>query len=119
MTNFRQIDLSAQTGSQLVAIAAQVAAKLGTEFTTTKFKDKATAVRRVSDLIAQLPVETVAKSSKREGTVSAVARQLILSGKSNADVWAALQAQFKLDDSKKHYAAWYRAELRRAGKLAG
>lgn len=119
MTNFRQIDLSAATGSQLVAIAAQVAAKLGVSFTTTKFKDKITAMKRVSALIAQLPVETAAKSSKRAGTVSAVARQLILEGKSNADVWSALKSQFKLDDSKKHYAAWYRAELRRAGKLAG
>lgn len=121
MTNFRQIDLSAQTGTQLVAIAQQVAAKLGVTFTTTKFKDKTTAVRRVSDLIAQLPAEktTTAKSSKREGTVSAVARQLILEGKSNADVWSALKSQFNLDDSKKHYAAWYRAELRRAGRLAG
>lgn len=119
MTNFRQIDLSAQTVTQLVAIAAQVAAKLGVTFTTTKFKDKATAIKRVSALIAQLPAETTKKSGKREGTVSAVARQLILDGKTNKEVWAIIQPQFKLDDSKKHYPAWYRAELRRNGYEVG
>jgi hypothetical protein len=114
MTDFRSIDLNAQTGTQLVAIAAQVAAKLGAEFTTTKFKDKATAVRRVSALIEQLPADK-ANGKARTNTVSAVARELILAGKSNADVWAVLSTQFKLDDSKKHYPTWYRCELRRNG----
>lgn len=50
-------------------------------------------------------------------TVSSVARALIMNKKSNAEVWAALKAEFELDDSKKHYPAWYRSELKRSGKL--
>ena len=50
-------------------------------------------------------------------TVSSVARQLILEGKTNEEVWKAIKSEFKLDNSKKHYPAWYRSELRRAGKL--
>lgn len=49
--------------------------------------------------------------------VSAVARGLIATGKTNAEVWAVLQEQFSLDDSKKHYPSWYRSEMKRAGQL--
>jgi DNA-binding MarR family transcriptional regulator len=50
-------------------------------------------------------------------TVSRVARELILAGLSNEDVFKQLQAQFKLGDNKKSYPAWYRADLARHGKL--
>ena len=51
-------------------------------------------------------------------TVSSVARVLLLAGATNDEVWKALKEQFKLSDGKKHYPSWYRAQLRRQGKLA-
>lgn len=54
---------------------------------------------------------------KRQG-VSSMARDLILAGKTNQEVWAVIKEAFNLDDSKKHYPSWYRCELKRAGKLA-
>lgn len=54
---------------------------------------------------------------KRQG-VSSMARDLILAGKTNQEVWAAIKEAFNLDDNKKHYPSWYRCELKRAGKLA-
>jgi len=50
-------------------------------------------------------------------TVSSVARRLILEGLTNEQVWGQLKTGFKLDDSKKHYPSWYRAQLKRDGKL--
>lgn len=54
----------------------------------------------------------------KKPTVSSVAREAILKGKANDAVFKLLQEQFKLDDSKKHYPAWYRSELRRKGLIA-
>lgn len=54
---------------------------------------------------------------KRHG-VSHMARELILAGKTNQEVWALIKEAFDLDDSKKHYPSWYRCELKRSGKLA-
>lgn len=51
-------------------------------------------------------------------TVSSVAEALIIAGKTNAEVWAAIKEQFKLDDTKKSYPTWYRCRLKRQGKLA-
>lgn len=45
-------------------------------------------------------------------TVTSVALAMIRSGASNTTVWAALQAEFKLDDAKRTYPAWYRRHLR-------
>lgn len=60
----------------------------------------------------------VAKAAKQaKVTVSSRARELILDGLANADVFAKLKDEFSLDDSKKHYPAWYRSELRRKGLL--
>lgn len=51
-------------------------------------------------------------------TVSSRARELILAGKTNAEVGAVLKAEFKLDDAKvKAYPSWYRGDLRRKGLL--
>lgn len=55
------------------------------------------------------------KGEKR--TVSSVCRSLISMGKTNAEVWELVKAEFKLDDSKKHYPSWYRSEMTRSGKL--
>ena len=60
---------------------------------------------------------TEATQKQPKATVSGVARDLIKQGKTNEQVWAQLQAQFKLDDSKKHYPAWYRAQMKRDGLL--
>ena len=54
----------------------------------------------------------------RRVTVSSVAEELILAGKSNDEVFAELKAKFKLDDSKKSYPSWYRCRLKRQGKIA-
>ena len=55
--------------------------------------------------------------TRREDTVSARARQLILEGLANKDVFTKLQEEFNLPETKKSYPAWYRSELRRQGKL--
>ena len=60
------------------------------------------------------PVKTTAP--KREG-ISATARAMILDGKTNQEVWEALQAKFDLDHSKRHYPTWYRCEMKRTGQL--
>ncbi len=46
---------------------------------------------------------------------STVARELILSGKSNLEVWTVIQKEFDLDEKKRGYPAWYRWQLRQAG----
>lgn len=61
--------------------------------------------------------DTVAKPAKKRGGISQTARDLILSGKTNEEVWAVLQQTFNLDDSKKHYPTWYRCEMKRKGLL--
>ena len=64
---------------------------------------------------AKAPASTETKP-KRTG-ISATARELILAGKTNQEVWAELKQQFDLDDSKKHYPTWYRCEMKRKGQL--
>jgi hypothetical protein len=62
------------------------------------------------------PVVAVEAKPKKMG-ISATARELILSGKTNQEVWEVLKQQFNLDDSKKHYPTWYRCEMKRTGML--
>jgi hypothetical protein len=69
----------------------------------------AKAGRRDTDAVVEAKV-------KKMG-ISATARELILSGKTNQEVWEALKQQFNLDDSKKHYPTWYRCEMKRTGLL--
>lgn len=56
-------------------------------------------------------------AAKREAarTVSTVARELIVAGKTNLEVWVVIQKEFDLDDSKKSYPAWYRSDCKRKG----
>ena len=71
------------------------------------------------------PAETKATKSpastetklKRTG-ISAMARELILAGKTNQEVWAILKETFSLGDNKKHYPGWYRCEMKRKGLLS-
>ena len=51
-------------------------------------------------------------------TISSRARELVLEGLTNEEVWIKLQPEFNLSDSKKWYPAWYRCEQRRKGHLA-
>lgn len=58
-------------------------------------------------------------TAKREAacTVSSVARDLIVAGKTNAEVWEVISKEFNLDDGKKGYPAWYRADCKRKGLI--
>jgi hypothetical protein len=56
-------------------------------------------------------------SSERGATITCVAEQLILQGRTNQEVWEVIQPMFQLDTKKKHYPSWYRSRLIRAGKL--
>lgn len=66
-------------------------------------------------------IEAAVKASKTEkpkrAGVSQLARDLILAGRTNQEVWAVLKDSFNLDDSKKHYPTWYRCEMKRKGLL--
>ena len=62
-------------------------------------------------------VKTAKNPVGREGTCSAVARQLILDGQTNQQVWDAISVQFQLSDSKRLYPSWYRRELRLKGLI--
>ncbi len=73
------------------------------------------AAAHIESLKNPKPVVEV-KATKKTG-ISATARELILSGKTNQEVWEALKQQFNLDDSKKHYPTWYRCEMKRTGLL--
>lgn len=74
-----------------------------------------------SDQVFTLPTKQVkaAEPAKKQAkvTVSSVARELLKQGMSNEQVWEQLKATFKLDDGKKHYPAWYRAQMKRDGLL--
>lgn len=61
------------------------------------------------------PVIQAEEPKAKRGGVSTVARELILAGKTNQEVWAVLKETFGLDDSKKHYPSWYRCEMKRKG----
>lgn len=62
--------------------------------------------------------EKPAKAAKEpKHTVSSVARDLIVAGKTNAEVWEVISKEFNLDDGKKGYPAWYRADCKRKGLI--
>lgn len=42
----------------------------------------------------------------------------IQAGKTNEQVWKLAARKFELDETKRHYPAWYRGQLRRAGTLS-
>lgn len=62
-------------------------------------------------------LEVVAPKVPKQ-SISGLAEELLLAGKSNAETWAALKERFKLGDDKKHYPSWFRSRLRRQGRLA-
>lgn len=50
-------------------------------------------------------------------TVAGRCQELVLAGKTNAEIWALVQAEFDLDDSKKSYPGWYRNHMKRKGLI--
>lgn len=50
-------------------------------------------------------------------TVTSVAREMIVAGKTNEEVWAVLKSEFNLDDGKKSYPAWYRRDCVKRGLI--
>ncbi len=69
---------------------------------------------------AKAPKKAKAKKEPKEPRVSigSVVRDLVKKGKNNAFIWGVIKKQFKLDDSKKWYPAWYRSDVKRR-KAAG
>ena len=56
--------------------------------------------------------------AQKKVSVASFMRGLILAGKTNDEVFAAAQKELKIDGAKKNYPAWYRAELKRNGRIA-
>lgn len=72
--------------------------------------------------LPKAPRPAVKKAAKeavrpRDQSLSTTIRGLILKGLDNAAIWAQVQPAFNLDDKKRHYPAWYRGQMRRAGVL--
>lgn len=61
------------------------------------------------------PKAVPADKGEKKVSCSAVARDLILAGKTNDEVWVVIAEQFKLDQKKRGYPAWYRFLLRKTG----
>lgn len=61
--------------------------------------------------------ESKERREKDKRTVSSVARTMVLDGCTNSEIWAILKEEFSLDDTKKGYPAWYRADAKRRGLL--
>ncbi len=100
----------------LSAAEAYLAAKM--------LKEQESAAKKslVGDIQKASVVKGVDKEVKKtikvgKESVSGVCQQLILAGKTNAEVWAVIKDQFKLGDDKKYYPSWNRSFLKRTGKL--
>ena len=61
--------------------------------------------------------EIVKKPRLVKRCVSTVAREMIVDGKTNEEIWTAMVDEFHLDEKKKSYPNWYRAEMRKKGIL--
>ena len=61
--------------------------------------------------------KSITEQPKQGQTQLAVARDLILEGKSNQEIWDVIQPMFNLDEKKRHYPSWYRCHLRRIGVI--
>ena len=57
----------------------------------------------------------VRKARINKRCVSSVARQMVVEGKTNEQIWEVLVSEFKLDDAKKSYPKWYRNEMLKKG----
>ena len=59
---------------------------------------------------------TAPKKKDGKPSVASVIRELVAEGKTNAEIWVIIKKQFKLDDGKKYYPAWYRKQAERIAK---
>jgi hypothetical protein len=83
---------------------------------TSKASKPTAAVKPAAAKPAAKPA--AATKPARKPTMSSVAREMILAGKTNEAVTAELKAKFNLPEKHKHYASWFRAALVRQGKLS-
>lgn len=100
---------------------AKVAAQTDTDEAPPKHVAKDEPEAKVSKA-AKKPSKKEAAAAKaakpavsKAGTCSARARELILAGRTNQEVWDIISVEFSLDDKKRLYPAWYRRELRNKG----
>lgn len=85
--------------------------------------------KKVAKKAKAKPKKVVKKSAKkvkakkeskrtRAHSVTSVAKELILAGSTNDEVWAAISKEFGLDyETKGHYPGWYRAKMVRDGDI--
>jgi hypothetical protein len=78
------------------------------------------AVRAIDEAAREPKAEAPAKPKRRAKepkaprvTVGGTIRELHAAGKSNADIWAAIQPQFGLSADKKWYVSWYLWQARK------
>lgn len=96
----------------------------------TKFEESTKKVLMVIEVPAHKKIKTteIDKNKKEVAakdeakkevvrTVSSVAREMIIAGSTNAEIWSVLQAEFGLDDKKKGYPSWYRSQCRQNGLI--
>lgn len=104
----------------LVALQPQSMAEVGNPIPETGLVPKnskpiVSAEKRMTSRGLRPPQVIKNRAPQKYGTVSGEMRKLILEGKSNQEVWEITKNMFSLDDSKKHYPAWYRCQMRRGG----
>lgn len=90
-----------------------VATKAPTKKPATKPKKVPTVVRYEEVKPPKAPQKQRAPSTKV--TVASEIRRMVKLDKSNGEIWAVIQPQFDLPDSKKWYPSWYRSEMKRKG----
>lgn len=103
-------DLNTMTIAQLTSFYNQ---KTGSSLK--KFSTKSDGIRRCLPLIEK-KAKSGRKDPKRGPSITQTCIQLIRLGKTNDEIWSAIQPQFGLDESKKYYPSWNRAYLRRQGE---
>lgn len=103
-----------------VGLAKQHVAKVEAQTATPPWEDtpKPKKAKTEKPKAAKPKADKSTTTAVRDGvTVSDTIRRLIEGGKTNKEIWDVVQAEFNLDDKKRHYPAWYRAQMRRAGAL--
>ena len=53
------------------------------------------------------------KPIRRKKTMAALARRMVVEGKTDTQIYAALRRQFNLPEDKRWYVRWFRAEVAR------
>lgn len=60
---------------------------------------------------------TKARQGSAAGAVSVYMKKLIKEGLTNKEIWEKAKVEFELDDTKRHYPAWYRSAMKRNGEM--